>query len=166
MAGAAVFALLVGPWAGLQFRTVAVWTRREAVAAAVATASASLVTPRQAAHAKLPLGPDEQDRLDLISRSAPEQLPTKVLPSGVVVYEMHEGTGRRAEKGDLVYAHFKLWTRNFRNGPPADSSIQDTRPYDWILGQPDERMRNGFDEGVQGMRENGWRRIVVPAVSS
>ena len=62
-----------------------------------------------------------------------------------------------------MYAHFKVWTGGFRNGVPVDSSFQQTRPYDWFLGQPDARIRPGFDEGVRGMREGDWRYLVVPA---
>jgi len=180
-------------------------SRRAAVSAATAATAASLLPPLRAAHAKLPLTPDEQDNLDLLSRTSPEQLPTTTLPSGVVIYgararqqhtygirndtgarhttdrrpipprlshpdshttELYEGKGRLAEKGDRVYAHFKLWPNNFRSGAPADSSFANTRPYEWFLGQPNERMRKGFDEGVQGMREDGWRRIVIPPVRS
>ena len=45
---------------------------------------------------------------------------------------------------------------------PADSSFRDQRPYDWVLGQPDSRIRPGFDEGALGMREGEWRRLIVP----
>eukprot|EP00967_Tisochrysis_lutea_P047599 scaffold57960_cov46-Tisochrysis_lutea.AAC.1 len=162
--------VLAGAAYGLRERSsVGHTSRRTALSTtstlAFAAASGSLMRPRPA-HAKLPLTAEQQDELDYISKTMPEQLPNKKLPSGMVIYEMYQGTGRLAQKGDLVYAHFKVWTNNFRNGPPADSSLQDTRPYDWILGQPDDRMRKGFDEAVQGMREDGWRRIIVPPVRS
>ena len=38
-----------------------------------------------------------------------------------------------------------------------------TRPYDWALGSGgDGRLPAGADEGAVGMREGGWRRLVVP----
>ena len=38
----------------------------------------------------------------------------------------------------------------------------DGRPYDWILGQPTDRIPAGVDDAILGMREGGWRRLVVP----
>lgn len=38
----------------------------------------------------------------------------------------------------------------------------DGRPYDWVLGQPTDRIPAPVDAAVSGMREGGWRRLVVP----
>ncbi|KAL1510399.1 hypothetical protein AB1Y20_006708 [Prymnesium parvum] len=102
---------------------------------------------------------EEMDLLDRQSRKADGVL----LPSGVRVIEVREGEGRLPRKGERVYCHFKLWTKGFRDGVPADSSFKEVRPYDWTLGEPTDRVPPGFDEGVLGMREGGWRRLVVPA---
>lgn len=121
-----------------------------------------LAAPPSAA-AKMPLSTDEQDRLDALSKFSRDTLPSTTLPSGVVVLDLYRGSGPEPRAGDLVYAHFKVWPRNFRSGTPADSSFLDTRPHEWRLGTPDERIRAGFDEGIVGMREDGWRRLIVPA---
>jgi peptidylprolyl isomerase len=55
-----------------------------------------------------------------------------------------------------------VWANGFRAGKAADISFLDNRPYEWVLGSPTERAPPGMDEGVLGMREGGWRRIVVP----
>ena len=89
-----------------------------------------------------------------------------LLPSGIRVIDVNRGRddARLPATGDRVYAHFKVWnSRGFRSGVPVDSSFANVKPYDWFLGSPDERMRPGFDEGVRGMREGDWRRLVVPA---
>jgi len=99
------------------------------------------------------------DALDMASRRAPGT----TLASGVRVIDVREGTGPLPARGDTVWCHFKVWSRGFREGAPADSSFRDTRPYNWVLGTPTDRVPAGFDEGVQGMREGGWRRLVVPA---
>lgn len=104
---------------------------------------------------------EDKEALDLASRSAKGL----VLPSGVRVIDVNKGSpdARLPASGERVYCHFKVWTKGFRSGVPVDSSFTNTRPYDWFLGQPDERMRPGFDEGARGMREGDWRRLVVPA---
>lgn len=57
--------------------------------------------------------------------------------------------------------HYKVWGGGFR-GKAADYSFQDERPYEWVLGEPTARMPVGADQGTLGMREGGWRRLVVP----
>lgn len=37
------------------------------------------------------------------------------------------------------------------------------RVYEWYLGSPTDRIPPGADEGALGMREGGWRRLVIPA---
>jgi hypothetical protein len=55
-----------------------------------------------------------------------------------------------------------VWRDGFREGPAVDLSFFDNRPYGWDLGTPTERIPRGADEGIAGMREGGWRRLVVP----
>ncbi|KAL1521853.1 hypothetical protein AB1Y20_021504 [Prymnesium parvum] len=130
--------------------------RREVVAAAAGALVATL-PPLPAAYASM--SGAELDALDLASREAEGIL----LPSGVRLIEVVEGTGPLPSKGSRVYCHFKVWTKGFQSGVPVDSSFIQTRPYSWFLGQSDERIKPGFDEGTLGMREGGWRRLVVPA---
>ena len=96
--------------------------------------------------------------MDLWSRTAPGRL----LPSGVRVIDIVEGTGAKPVKGQKVYMHFKVWTGGFRSGEPADSSFRQARVYEWILGEPTSRMVVGADEAALGMAEGGWRRMVIP----
>lgn len=138
-------------------------TRRQAVILSAA-ATTSYLTPQQAhgAAAKLTdLSAEERDALDLASRTAEGRL----LRSGVRVIDMLTVEPRRRVPavGERTYVHFKVWTDGFRKGPPVESSFANTRPYDYIIGQPDSRFRKGFDEGLQGMGEGDWRRLVVPA---
>jgi len=102
---------------------------------------------------------DEIAALDQQSRAAEGVL----RPSGVRVIDLIVGTGQEAKRGQRVYASYKVWANGFRSGPVADLSFTDGRPYDWILGEPTTRMPPGADEGTVGMREGGWRRLVVPS---
>ena len=102
---------------------------------------------------------EEQDALDMWSRSAPGV----EAPNGVRVIDVAVGTGPQPKKGDKVYCHFKVWTGGFRASTPADSSFRQARVYEWYLGTPTARMPVGADAGALGMREGGWRRLVLPA---
>jgi peptidylprolyl isomerase len=103
---------------------------------------------------------DEQDELDLSTR----KLPGVRLPSGIRVIQVTEvEDGAPAVVGERVYVHFKIWNKGFRAGTPADSSFLEGRPYDWFLGKPPPRIIRGIDEGMRGMREGEWRRLVVPS---
>ena len=102
----------------------------------------------------------EMERLDALSRTADAGV---VLPSGVRVIDLVQGDGPRPQVGDRVYVQYKLWADGFREGKAADVSFFDNRPFDWILGDPpSDRIPKGADLGVVGMREGGWRRVVVP----
>ena len=100
----------------------------------------------------------ELEALDVSSRDPAAGF---LLPSGVRVIDLIQGTGPEPKRGARVYANYKVWPAGFR-GPVADWSYQDGRPYDWILGRPDDRIPPGADEGTLGMREGGWRRLVIP----
>ena len=127
--------------------------RRDALSTILVAASflARPMCPPAFARTMRELSNDEKLELDLQSRTASGMM----LPSGIRVIDVNKGDpeARLPAKGERVYCHFKVWTGGFRNGEPVDSSFRQTRPYDWLLGEPDERIRPGFDEGTKGMRE-------------
>ena len=134
-------------------------SRRHAMAHATALVAATCTQPAFAKPLKA-YTEKERDTLDMASRSAEG----KMLPSGIRVIGMTEDEDAppAAAVGDRVYVHFKVWTKGFRSSPPVDSSFEQQRPYDFILGEPDDRIFPGIDQGVRGMREGSWRRLVVP----
>lgn len=105
------------------------------------------------------LSADELTERDMYSRDAGAGV---LLPSGVRVIDLVEGTGRAPAKGDTVYAHYKVWAGGFREGTVKDFTFLEGRPYSWKLGEPTARLPAGADEGAAGMREGGWRRLVLP----
>ena len=107
------------------------------------------------------LSTEDISRLDAASRQPDAGF--VLSPLGVRVIDLVTGDGPVPTTGNRVYAHYKIWADGFRSGPVADYSFQDNRPYGWDLGQPTERIPAGVDAGVAGMREGGWRRLVVPA---
>ena len=96
--------------------------------------------------------------LELASRTAEGRL----LPGGVRMIDVVAGSGPELVEGAKAYLHFKLWTDGFDRGMPIDASYFDTRPIDYTVGSPAGRLLPGIDQGIRGMREGGWRRLVVP----
>ena len=140
---------------------------RRAFAAAAASLLAAAPPTRRAAA----LSNEEALKLEAWSRTAEGTL----LPSGVRVIDVLEGTGPTPSKGDRVYIHYKIYSKAFDSGEPVDASYFRTRPVDFVLGSPGAPLERastappmpavlaGVDLGVTGMREGGWRRLVVPA---
>ena len=151
--GLASLALLCGgaplAWLGCQ-------AGREAPRRALLAAGAALLAEPQAARA---LSSREAERLEAESRSMEGVL----LPSGIRVIDVLAGDGPEPSEGQRIYVHFKFWEGGFDDGMPVDTTFFEGRPEDFVLGQPAGRIFPGLDAGVRGMREKGWRRLVVPA---
>ena len=140
-----------------------VQTRR----AALSSAAAALLLPRPASAKR-----DESQwgpfvgmstaKMDELDDASQDPFAGRLLPSGVRVIDLIEGDGAEAQKGKHVYVAYKVWARGFRAGEVADWSYMDGRPYDWVVGTPQGRLPRGVDEGIVGMKEGGWRRLVIP----
>ena len=120
--------------------------------------------PAEAALASAPLAIQQltRDEIDALLAKARSD-GGKLLPSGVRVVDLVVGDGPRPSKGSRVWVAFKVWANGFDAGQVADLSFLDGKPYDYALGAPTDRIPAGVDEGIAGMREGGWRRMVVPA---
>jgi FKBP-type peptidyl-prolyl cis-trans isomerase FkpA len=75
------------------------------------------------------------------------------------------GDGVTAAPGSRVTVHYTGWLYDQRQpgqkGAPFDSSREGGRPFQFELGAG--QVIAGWDQGVQGMRVGGRRRLVVPA---
>ena len=134
----------------------------DAASASVST----MINPPRSSAMKVTWGPfkdlstEQMEDLDVMSQ---DPHAGNTLPSGTRVIDLVAGTGRVPSAGDRIYVHYKVWPGNFRQGKAADVSFFDERPFDWILGTgPTERLPAAVDEGLKGMAEGGWRRIVIP----
>ena len=160
---AALAILLVAPCVQALRLPVDVASRRSVITYAAAASATSVGLLPSWAEEPRPTSPptsnEELEALDMWSRTAVG----RTLPNGVRIIDVVEGTGPQPAKGTKVYCHFKVWANGFRAGVPADSSFQQARVYEWVLGEPTDRIPIGADEGVQGMREGAWRRMVIPA---
>ncbi len=78
-------------------------------------------------------------------------------PSGLVFEEIVEGAGATATAGQTVSVHYTGW---LTNGSKFDSSKDRNDPFQFPLGG--RMVIAGWDEGVQGMKVGGTRKLTIP----
>jgi FKBP-type peptidyl-prolyl cis-trans isomerase FkpA len=81
--------------------------------------------------------------------------------SGLVVEELTIGTGAAAKAGSKVTVHYTGWLLyGGEKGRKFDSSRDRNEPFVFPLGAG--KVIKGWDEGVQGMKVGGNRRLTIP----
>ena len=78
--------------------------------------------------------------------------------SGLKYEDVKTGTGDAATAGKTVSVHYTGW---LTNGTKFDSSKDRGKPFEFPLGGG--RVIKGWDEGVQGMKVGGVRKLTIPA---
>ena len=78
--------------------------------------------------------------------------------SGLVIEELEVGTGAEATAGQQVQVHYTGW---LTDGKKFDSSKDRNDPFVFGLGA--RQVIAGWDEGVQGMKVGGKRKLTIPA---
>ena len=78
--------------------------------------------------------------------------------SGLQYIDLNVGTGAPAQAGQTVRVHYTGW---LENGKKFDSSIDRGQPFSFPLGAG--RVIKGWDEGVQGMKVGGKRKLIIPS---
>lgn len=82
-------------------------------------------------------------------------------PSGLVIEELAVGTGAEAAAGSKVTVHYTGWLLyGAEKGRKFDSSRDRNDPFEFPLGAG--KVIKGWDEGVQGMKIGGNRRLTIP----
>jgi FKBP-type peptidyl-prolyl cis-trans isomerase FkpA len=77
--------------------------------------------------------------------------------SGLVIEELVVGEGAEATAGQQVSVHYTGW---LTDGTKFDSSKDRNEPFEFPLGG--RRVIAGWDEGVQGMKIGGTRKLTIP----
>ncbi len=77
--------------------------------------------------------------------------------SGLQIEEIKLGDGESAAAGQFVSVHYTGW---LTDGTKFDSSKDRNESFDFPLGQ--RNVIAGWDEGVQGMRVGGIRKLTIP----
>jgi FKBP-type peptidyl-prolyl cis-trans isomerase len=78
--------------------------------------------------------------------------------SGLQYIDLTVGAGATAQAGQTVTVHYTGW---LQNGKKFDSSIDRGQPFSFPLGAG--RVIKGWDEGVQGMKVGGKRKLIIPS---
>ena len=81
----------------------------------------------------------------------------KMTDSGLKYEDTVEGQGAVAEAGQQVSVHYTGW---LTDGSKFDSSKDRNMPFDFPLGAG--HVIRGWDEGVQGMKIGGTRKLTIP----
>jgi len=81
-----------------------------------------------------------------------------VTASGLKYIDQAVGTGDVAVAGKTVSVHYTGW---LENGKKFDSSVDRGQPFSFPLGAG--RVIKGWDEGVQGMKVGGKRKLTIPS---
>jgi len=77
--------------------------------------------------------------------------------TGLVIEDLTVGGGAAAAAGQRATVHYTGW---LTNGRKFDSSKDRNQPFDFPLGGG--HVIAGWDEGVQGMRVGGVRKLTIP----
>lgn len=77
--------------------------------------------------------------------------------TGLIIEDLTEGTGDTAAAGQTVSVHYTGW---LTNGNKFDSSKDRDDPFKFALGA--RQVIAGWDEGVQGMKIGGTRKLTIP----
>ena len=75
----------------------------------------------------------------------------------LITEDLVVGTGDAATAGQKVTVHYTGW---LTNGTKFDSSKDRRDPFVFSLGKG--QVIKGWDQGVQGMKVGGRRRLVIP----
>jgi FKBP-type peptidyl-prolyl cis-trans isomerase FkpA len=78
-------------------------------------------------------------------------------PSGLIYEDITEGEGEAAQAGQRVSVHY---TGCLTDGTKFDSSKDRNEPFGFPLGAG--HVIRGWDEGVQGMKAGGVRKLTIP----
>jgi FKBP-type peptidyl-prolyl cis-trans isomerase FkpA len=84
-------------------------------------------------------------------------MPATTTSTGLVIEDLSVGAGDLAGAGQRVTVHYTGW---LTDGTKFDSSKDRGDPFAFPLGG--RRVIAGWDEGVQGMRVGGVRKLTIP----
>jgi FKBP-type peptidyl-prolyl cis-trans isomerase len=83
----------------------------------------------------------------------------RTLPDGLKIIDLQVGSGTIAESGKTVTVQYTGW---LTDGTKFDSSLDSGRPFQFTLGSQPPAVIRGWEEGLQGMRTGGKRKLTIP----
>ena len=79
------------------------------------------------------------------------------MSSELMIEDLTVGGGEEAKAGQYVSVHYTGW---LTDGAKFDSSKDRDEPFEFPLGRG--RVIKGWDQGVQGMKVGGVRKLTIP----
>lgn len=92
------------------------------------------------------------------NESQPQVKVEKIMDNKLEIVDVVVGGGDEATSGKKVKVHY---TGTLENGKKFDSSVDRNEPFQFTLGIG--QVIKGWDQGVQGMKVGGKRKLVIPA---
>ena len=96
--------------------------------------------------------------------SDPQDTDSFEITTGLTAKILRAGDGQVAQAGDNVVVHYTGWlydeTAENNRGAKFDSSVDRGEHFQFPLGAG--RVIQGWDQGVQGMKVGGRRRLTIP----
>jgi FKBP-type peptidyl-prolyl cis-trans isomerase len=90
---------------------------------------------------------------------------TTTTPEELAITELAPGSGDPIAPGSLAVVHYTGWLYDTgapeHKGRKFDSSVDRGEPFKFTLGAGE--VIRGWDQGVEGMKKGGKRRLVIPA---
>jgi FKBP-type peptidyl-prolyl cis-trans isomerase FkpA len=97
--------------------------------------------------------------------TSPSSAPAASSVTALETEDLVVGTGAEATAGSRVTVHYTGWLHDPQapegKGGKFDSSRDGGQPFSFQLGA--RQVIAGWDQGVQGMKVGGQRRLVIPA---
>jgi FKBP-type peptidyl-prolyl cis-trans isomerase FkpA len=84
-------------------------------------------------------------------------MPAITTASGLIIEDITVGDGAEAKAGQKVSVHYTGW---LTDGSKFDSSKDRNDPFEFPLAA--RHVIAGWDEGVQGMKVGGVRKLTIP----
>lgn len=73
------------------------------------------------------------------------------------IKDLIKGKGKKAEKGKKLTVHY---IGKLEDGKVFDNTYEKGRPFSFVLGKG--KVIKGWEIGIEGMREGGKRRLIIP----
>lgn len=86
------------------------------------------------------------------------KIPDGPPPKELVIEDIEPGEGAAAKRGDTVTVEYV--GVDYRSGEEFDESYSRPHPFEFRLGAG--AVIRGWDEGIEGMREGGRRKLIIP----
>ena len=105
---------------------------------------------------------NNQENVKHLSDEGFKEMELHTTPSGLTYRIVKEGQGKEAKKGSTVSVHYTGWLDDHgQKGKEFDSSFKRNQPFSFPLGKG--YVIQGWDEGVQGMKEGEVRLLYIPS---